>query len=292
MAPRFDLFAKVLADDVSRRTALRRLGAGFAALALGTVAASCETGSEPVVEVAGGPRRNVAAAGTSKCKCKGAGQVCFADTCTCPPGKQLCADTGACVDYCGSGEVLDATCTCVSYCGAGQSFCGGACVPSACSSSEVFNPATCQCESTCSSGQTDCSGTCRDLATDVNNCGSCGHACSPAPNATVACVAGVCTISSCVSGFGDCDGDAGNGCETFLAVDPRNCGACGRACGPTQSCVNFTCVATTGCTIAADCPVTYYCSTQAVCVPKQASGSPCSAGYECLSGTCSGGVCA
>jgi len=49
-----------------------------------------------------------------------------------------------------------------------------------------------------------------------------------------ACTAGVCS-SSCAAGFADCDRDLGrgalgNGCETSLADDPQNCGACGAPC--------------------------------------------------------------
>lgn len=34
----------------------------------------------------------------------------------------------------------------------------------------------------------------------------------------------------CPDGFGDCDGDPGNGCETELSADPRNCGMCANVC--------------------------------------------------------------
>jgi hypothetical protein len=46
-----------------------------------------------------------------------------------------------------------------------------------------------------------------------------------------ACVAGRCRIPrECPSGLADCDGVAGNGCETSLTSDPTNCGVCGRRC--------------------------------------------------------------
>lgn len=35
----------------------------------------------------------------------------------------------------------------------------------------------------------------------------------------------------CEAGTGDCDGDAGNGCEADLTADDGNCGACGDVCG-------------------------------------------------------------
>ncbi len=50
------------------------------------------------------------------------------------------------------------------------------------------------------------------------------------PHAASACVRGECTIASCDEGFGDCDADADNGCETSLHDDPASCGACGWRC--------------------------------------------------------------
>ena len=78
---------------------------------------------------------------------------------------------------------------------------------------------------TCSSGQTACSGTCTATATDVNNCGSCGHACNTAGGET--CVAGACT---CTTGT-DCSGVC-----AITSTDSNNCGGCGIACGmPTSA---------------------------------------------------------
>jgi hypothetical protein len=77
----------------------------------------------------------------------------------------------------------------------------------------------------CSGGQTACGGSCTDTATDINNCGSCGHACNIAGGET--CVAGTCT---CTTGT-DCSGV----CST-TSNDPNNCGGCGIACGmPTSA---------------------------------------------------------
>jgi hypothetical protein len=86
----------------------------------------------------------------------------------------------------------------------------------------------------CSPGFADCDGRASNgcevaLATDVGNCGACGNVCSE-PHAFAACTAGVCKVAACSAGFGDCDGQSGNGCETDLAVDPSNCGACGNVC--------------------------------------------------------------
>ncbi|MHB8872238.1 MAG: hypothetical protein ACYC8T_00995 [Myxococcaceae bacterium] len=95
-----------------------------------------------------------------------------------------------------------------------------------------------------------------DKQGDVANCGTCGNACS-LPNATPACVGGLCTVASCNPGFWDIDLLPANGCEYACVVtnggveicdgldndcnkvvddgfstvtDPLNCGTCGRVC--------------------------------------------------------------
>lgn len=68
-----------------------------------------------------------------------------------------------------------------------------------------------------------------NLNNDKLNCGSCGMEC-PAVNGTPSCVNGKCRID-CEPGFGDCDEDASNGCETTVH-DVLNCLACGEECMP------------------------------------------------------------
>ncbi len=74
-----------------------------------------------------------------------------------------------------------------------------------------------------------CDGACSDPQTDARNCGGCGMACSTT-HATSACAGGECGLGACEAGWGDCDHDAKNGCETNLHVDAANCTACGMAC--------------------------------------------------------------
>jgi hypothetical protein len=48
---------------------------------------------------------------------------------------------------------------------------------------------------------------------------------------------------SCANGFGDCNGDPTDGCETSLS-DPNNCGSCGHVCAYPHAgaeCLDFTC---------------------------------------------------
>src|ERR1700722_10614410 len=85
-----------------------------------------------------------------------------------------------------------------------------------------------------------CSGLCTDLQTDVNNCGTCGHACGGAAGASASCVGGACV----------CNADAGSSmcgstCVDTL-TDPTNCGACHHVCQTTTmgACSQGACVPT------------------------------------------------
>jgi hypothetical protein len=86
-----------------------------------------------------------------------------------------------------------------------------------------------ECAIACAAGFANCDGCEIALGADPTNCGACGLLCS-APNGTPACSGGACQVASCQSGFGNCDGNAANGCETVLATNPNNCGACGHVC--------------------------------------------------------------
>lgn len=68
-----------------------------------------------------------------------------------------------------------------------------------------------------------------DIRTNLMNCGSCGRSCMLA-NATARCVGGMCTVGTCSAGFGNCDTNDTNGCETNTLTNPMHCGMCGRAC--------------------------------------------------------------
>ncbi len=73
-----------------------------------------------------------------------------------------------------------------------------------------------------------------EVNTDIDalNCGSCNSRCVAAQNSSPLCRGAQCLIGPCNPGFGNCDGIDPNGCETNIQNDARNCGACGRVCGP------------------------------------------------------------
>ena len=84
-------------------------------------------------------------------------------------------------------------------------------------------------DSRCVAGQKCCDGGCIDVSKDPRNCGACGKACG-SQNSTATCAAGACVPGKCNTGWGDCNNDPVDGCETSLRADPKNCTACGMVC--------------------------------------------------------------
>jgi len=101
----------------------------------------------------------------------------------------------------------------------------------------------------CSGGWDDCDGIdgngCEASLRTTSNCGACGSPCARA-HATATCASVSCAIAVCDTGWGDCDGVDGNGCETSLTT-LSNCAMCGVACSRangTSSCSTGTCTLT------------------------------------------------
>ncbi len=107
----------------------------------------------------------------------------------------------------------------------------------ACSNNHITTPtcASSACNGTCDTGYQDCdsnktgNGCETHIAADPSNCGSCGNVCSSNHISSPTCTSSVCG-GTCDTGWGECDGNHGNGCEANLNTDPSNCSSCGHAC--------------------------------------------------------------
>jgi hypothetical protein len=103
--------------------------------------------------------------------------------------------------------------------------------------------------SSCNPGLADCDGQpgngCEvNIWMDPNNCGGCGIVCN-LDHASSSCSNGSCIVEDCDPGYGDCDQQDPNGCETDTTSDPNNCDDCGDVCNfdnGTGICQNSTCV--------------------------------------------------
>jgi formylglycine-generating enzyme required for sulfatase activity len=112
--------------------------------------------------------------------------------------------------------------------------------------------------------------------------------------ASSVCTDGVCMMTTCAAGLGDCDRMAANGCETNLGTSAMHCGRCGNACSLAHartSCAGGACAidacesgyancdgdASNGCETETNTSVTN-CG---------ACGRMCPAGRWCAAGVCS-----
>jgi len=92
----------------------------------------------------------------------------------------------------------------------------------------------CAADEACNGADDDCDGSVDegiDTTTDPDNCGVCGRVCAaPADHAIGAtCEAGSCLLV-CERGWGDCNREPADGCETDLDTTMAHCGACGAFC--------------------------------------------------------------
>ncbi|MBL8603585.1 MAG: hypothetical protein JNK72_16795 [Myxococcales bacterium] len=180
-----------------------------------------------------GDANNCGACGTRCTAGANAAATCAMGTCG-----QRCNDGfGNCDMMAGNGCETNLA-TSVANCGA----CGTVCPARA---NAAATCAASACGIACNTGFGDCDSNTMNgcetaLTTDVANCGTCGRTCSFA-NGTAACRAGACALATCNAGFGNCDNNAANGCETNTGTDRANCGACGRACASNAICFDGTC---------------------------------------------------
>jgi cysteine-rich repeat protein len=141
----------------------------------------------------------------------------FPDNQAIPPGSVFTLDDATRDVYI---ENLYLRAVCDTTCRAGQLRCVGGsgapvCVDPTSNSGFCGAPLTGNCEDNTATGGTD------DNGIDCNN---------ELPNTVSAqCVTGACSNPACAPGYGDCDGDPTNGCETDVTTDPAHCGRCSTA---------------------------------------------------------------
>jgi hypothetical protein len=180
------------------------------------------------------------------------GEPCLGIQCTTPPGP-CHQNPGTCVagqctytqlpagSSCDTGDPCETGGTCDDQ---------GLCQGTGLSCSAANATGTCvngACKYSCQAGFGNCNNKwddgCEMPLNTTSNCGNCGVACSTGAHATASCDSGVCTYT-CASGYGNCNGSWGDGCETSLTTS-SNCGACGKTCSSmpnaTATCQNGTC---------------------------------------------------
>jgi hypothetical protein len=188
-----------------------------------------------------------------------------------------------------------------SHCGA----CGTAC------GNRANASARCEagtCRYTCNAGFEDCDGDASngcetDTRTTATACGACGNRCALA-NAESTCVDGRCAVGRCAANFGDCDGNALNGCEADLRTSVAHCGFCNTSCpgapNAVPACAQGTCAITctagfadcdgrldNGCEADTRVSATHCGGCGRACAPANGTGA-CSASTCALTG-CSAG---
>ncbi|RME23622.1 MAG: hypothetical protein D6806_10960 [Deltaproteobacteria bacterium] len=173
----------------------------------------------------------------------------------------LCND-GGCNEKVRSEVPCDGTCT------EGRCY-GGSCLERQCNEYEFCgDDGKCHCgdktcgNDTCCPSHASAGLVCVDTLTDDMNCGTCGNECAgDITNGKERCIDGSCVVE-CYSGYGDCNDNPDDGCETNLIGNDSNCGACGVQCAgqvphgvekcDVDTCV-LTCLDETGTTDYEDC---------------------------------------
>ena len=155
---------------------------------------------------------------------------CGSCNAVCPAGSPVCAPSGN-TFQCTTGCTPDAPLLCGNECVAPQTsvnHCGGC--NARCPDVENGEVA-CQggaCTFTCKPSYHACAGKCA-VNTDPLACGAACTVCPVPANAAATCQANTCGFQ-CNAGFGNCNQDPADGCESDFATDPLNCGGCGKSC--------------------------------------------------------------
>lgn len=163
---------------------------------------------------------------------KGPGWICKAGVCEvnlcCPNGEPACATKDDCdgdkTNGCEVDKAVDP-----NNCKTCGNVCALANASSGCSQEVCV-------VTSCNGGWANCNQNDVDgCETNINsgnkaNCGACGKACNET-NASATCIGGTCVLA-CAAGWGNCDNNPDNGCETNLNTSPLHCSGCNKPCNP------------------------------------------------------------
>jgi hypothetical protein len=260
----FDALAKEVAQGLSRREVLRRLGVCLGGALLAALGLEGRAWGTPST---GGGDNNCGAhcQVATNYPTNPAHKAAFTD---CVTACDHCHNAGKTACFAPGGAV--------ACCSSGQTCCTG------------LNRAAC-----CSAGQTCCSGACHTVSTDPNNCGACGVVCASGGNiASSSCVGGSCAYT-CATGYATCDTTI---CGTRLGTT-AHCGGCGDACatGATitaASCQSGSCTYTCA-SGSATCDPSSPCGTNLNTNPNHCGtcGEACASGGNIVAASCIGGSC-
>ena len=158
--------------------------------------------------------------------------------------------------------------------------------------------ATCSVGS-CNAGYANCNGLYADgcetnTTSNPNHCGGCSRTCGAIPNGSAACLNSTCSIGTCNTGFGNCNGIYADGCETNTTSNPNHCGGCSRTCGAipngSAACLNSTCSIGTCNTGFGNCNGLYADGCEINLTNNSnhcgSCGTVCPTGKTCVSGLC------
>lgn len=207
--------------------------------------ADCSSGSF-CVESQGSYRCMQGCTTTAECPAGGPGQVMACCDHRCVDVLAESGHCGACGNPCqGADACCDGVCTDLTRSASNCGGCGRSCyLPNVtgvrCMNSVCSNRG-------CEQYFGNCDGNLASNGCEVNHsfspihCGSCGNVCTAPPHRVPSCVLLSCSWSGpCEAGWGDCDGNAVNGCERQLTTT-TDCGACNAPCATNQSCVSGAC---------------------------------------------------
>jgi hypothetical protein len=154
---------------------------------------------------------------------------------------QVSLETGCLTSTCAQGSCTGNTGYCTHQ--TAYTCCSGRCDGDSCGSglwglcSGQFGCFEGQCQNgfcRCAPSELQCGASCVDPMTSLQNCGTCGNACSGGKT----CQQGACV---CPTGTSEC-----NGTCVDLTSDMANCGICGRTCRVEQSCTSSQCLCPSG----------------------------------------------